>query len=273
MVDQEDREKMQVNRRYWEDVVPVHAASSFYNVDGFKAGGITLDELERGEVGDVSGKSLLHLQCHFGLDTLSWARMGARVTGVDYAEAAVNTARDLAGLCGLDARFICCNLYDLPQQLHEQFDIVFTSYGVLCWLSDIHEWARIAASYVKPGGFFYIAEFHPFSYVFDDEADHLIYRYPYFKKAATRWEFEGTYTGAAEKLDRHEDWEWTYRLGDVVTALIDAGLRLEFLHEHPFTVYHQLPFLERTGPMRWGFPGGEQPVPLMFSLKAVKPEK
>lgn len=271
MVNQDERDKMQVNRRYWEDVVPVHAASSFYNVDGFKAGGITLDELERGEVGDVTGKSLLHLQCHFGLDTLSWARLGARVTGVDYAEAAVQTARDLAAQCELDASFTCCNVYDLPQQLHEQFDIVYTSYGVLCWLSDIREWARIAASYVKPGGFFYIAEFHPFAYVFDDEADHLAYRYPYFATQPIRWELAGTYTNPEDQLDKHVDYEWTYRVGEVVTALIDAGLRLEFLHEHPFTVYQQLPFLEKTGPMRWGFPGGTQPIPLMFSLKAVKP--
>jgi 2-polyprenyl-3-methyl-5-hydroxy-6-metoxy-1,4-benzoquinol methylase len=268
MLNQDDREKMDINRRYWEDVVAVHAGSRFYDVPGFIAGENRLDELERGEVGDVNGKSLLHLQCHFGLDTLSWARLGARVTGVDYSREAVETARSLARECGLDARFIQCNLYDLPGQLDEQFDVVFTSYGVLSWLPDIRAWARIAASYVKPGGFFYIAEFHPFAYVFNDEADHLEYRYPYFNTQPTRWEMAGTYTGAEDKLEQHEDWEWAYRLGDVVTALIDAGLRLEFLHEHPFTVYEQFPFLVKTGHMRWGFPGGTQLIPLMFSLKA-----
>lgn len=271
MVNQDERNKMDINHRYWEDVVAVHAGSRFYDVPRFIAGENRLDELERGEVGDVSGKTLLHLQCHFGLDTLSWARLGARATGMDYSLEAVDTAQSLARECGLDARFICCNLYDLPQHLDEHFDVVFTSYGVLCWLPDIREWARIAASYVKPGGFFYIAEFHPFSYVFDDEADHLVYRYPYFATQPIRWELEGTYTGTEDKLSKHEDFEWTYRLGDVVTALTDAGLRLEFLHEHPFTVYQQLPFLEKTGNMRWGFPDGEQPIPLMFSLKAVKP--
>ena len=120
----------------------------------------------------LDGVRVLHLQCHFGMDTLSWARLGASVTGVDYSEQAIRAAGELAAECGLEGRFICCNLYDLPAHLDGQFDIVYTSYGVLCWLPDLREWARIAASYVKPGGFFYIAEFHPFAYVFDDEADH-----------------------------------------------------------------------------------------------------
>ncbi len=271
MVKREDRARMEVNRSYWDEVVPVHAGAELYNMVGFKAGGTSLDELERGEVGDVAGKSLLHLQCHFGMDTLSWARLGARVTGMDYSPEGIAKARELAAECGLEARFICCNLYDLPQHLEGQFDIVFTSYGVLCWLPDLREWARIAASYVKPGGFFYIAEFHPFSYVFDDEADHLRYRYPYFAQEATRFEFDGTYADKEAKLAHHEDYEWNYPLGEVVSALIDAGLRIEFLHEHAFTVYEQLPFLEKVERARWRFPGGEEPIPLMFSLRAGKP--
>lgn len=273
MVEKEDRERMAINRRYWDEVVPVHAASELYDVEGFMAGALSLDELESTEVGDVTGKRLLHLQCHFGLDTLSWARLGAQVTGMDYSPVAIDKARGLAAQCGIDARFICCNLYDLPRQLEGQFDIVFTSYGVLCWLPDLREWARIAANYVKPGGFFYIAEFHPFSYVFDDEADHLRYRYPYFAQQATRFEFDGTYADKDAKLVNREDYEWNYPLGEVVTALIDAGLRIEFLHEHAFTVYQQLPFLEKVGRGRWRFPGGEEPIPLMFSLRASKPLK
>lgn len=271
MVKKKARALMEVNRRYWDEVVPVHARSEMYNLAGFKAGGLSLDALERGEVGGVNGKTLLHLQCHFGLDTLSWARLGAQVTGMDYSPQGIAKARELAAECGLDARFICCNLYDLPRQLEGQFDIVYTSYGVLCWLPDLREWARIAASYVKPGGFFYIAEFHPFSYVFDDEADQLKYRYPYFAQEPLHFEFDGTYADKAAKLEHREDYEWTYRLGEVVSALIDAGLRLEFLHEHAFSVYEQLPFLEKAGGGRWRFPGGEEPIPLMFSLKAAKP--
>ncbi len=271
MVKKVDRERMEINRRYWDEVVPVHAGSELYNLAGFKSGGISLDALERGEVGEVAGKSLLHLQCHFGMDTLSWVRLGAKVTGMDYSPEAIAKAQQLAAECGLEATFICCNLYDLPHQLDGQFDIVFTSYGVLCWLPDLREWARIAASYVKPGGFFYIAEFHPFSYVFDDEADHLAYRYPYFAQDPTRFEFDGTYADKEAKLTHREDFEWNYPLGEVVSALIDAGLRIEFLREHAFTVYEQLPFLEKAGRARWRFPNGEEPIPLMFSLRAGKP--
>ncbi|HNR02692.1 MAG TPA: class I SAM-dependent methyltransferase [Anaerolineaceae bacterium] len=271
MVKKADRELMEINRRYWNEVVPVHAGSEMYNLAGFMSGDLSLDELERSEVGEVGGKQLLHLQCHFGLDTLSWARLGARVTGMDYAPDAIAKARALAAECGIEARFICSNLYDLPQQLEGQFDIVFTSYGVLCWLPDLREWARIAASYVRPGGFFYIAEFHPFSYVFDDEAGELKYRYPYFAREALRFEFDGTYADKDAKLQNREDYEWAYRMGDVVTALIEAGLRIEFLHEHAFTVYEQLPFLVKAEKGRWRFPGGAKPIPLMFSLKAGKP--
>ncbi len=273
MVKKLDRERMEVNRRYWDEVVPVHAGSELYNLVGFKAGEISLDDLERGEVGEVTGKRLLHLQCHFGMDTLSWARLGAQVTGMDYSPEAISKARQLAVDCGLEARFICCNLYELPQQLEEQFDIVFTSYGVLCWLPDLREWARIAASYVKPGGFFYIAEFHPFANVFDDEVKQLRYRYPYFTQDATHFEFDGTYADKGARLENREDYEWNYPLGEVVSALIDAGLQLEFLHEHAFTVYKQLPFLEKVGRARWRVPDGEEPIPLMFSLRAAKPEK
>lgn len=271
MVKKADRERMEVNRRHWDEVTPLHAGSAMYDVERFKTGGLTLDELERGEVGEVTGKTLLHLQCHFGLDTLSWARLGARVTGMDYSPEAISAARKLATDCALDARFICCNLYDLPGQLTGEFDVVFTSYGVLCWLPDLREWARIAATYVKPGGFFYIAEFHPFAYVFDDEADRLRYRYPYFEREALRFETDGTYADKEARLLNRVTEEWNYRLGEVVSALIDAGLRLEFLHEHAFSVYEQFLFLEKDGRERWRFPGGGEPIPLMFSLRAQKP--
>jgi SAM-dependent methyltransferase len=271
MVQENERQRMEINRQYWEEAVGIHARSAFYNLPGFLAGSLSLDELERSEVGEVAGKTLLHLQCHFGLDTLSWARLGATVTGVDYAGQAIAMAESIAAQCGLRGRFLHSNLYDLPGVLSETFDIVFTSYGVLCWLPDLVEWARIAASYVKPGGFFYLAEFHPFAYVFDDEADHLVYRYPYFARGAQHWDFETTYADKETPLQNREDYEWPYRLGEVVTALITAGLRLEFLHEHPFTVYDQLPFLEKQADNRWVFPGGAEPIPLMFSLKASKP--
>jgi SAM-dependent methyltransferase len=267
-----DEQCMQVNRRMWNELVPVNASSKLYNLEGFKRGENKLNPLELGEVGEVKGRSLLHLQCHFGMDTLSWARLGAGVTGVDYSEEGIKLARSLSTELDIPARFLCCNLYDLPQNLTGQFDIVYTSYGVLCWLTDIPRWAQIAASYVKPGGFFYIAEFHPFAMVFDDESDELRYRYPYFEQKALTFEVKGSYADREAEIKAERDYEWQHPLGEIVTALITAGLRIEFLHEHAFSVYEQLPFLQPDGKGYWHFPEGKQPIPLMFSLKAIKPK-
>lgn len=156
---------MQANRRHWDELVSIHLRSEFYDVASFVGGRSTLLSIESEEVGDVTDKTLLHLQCHFGMDTLSWARVGATVTGVDFSGEAVKAARRLADEVGLAERasFIESNIYALPDNLSGQFDVVFTSYGVLGWLPDIEGWARVAAHFVKPGGFFYIAEVHPFA--------------------------------------------------------------------------------------------------------------
>ena len=161
-------EQLQVNRTNWDERTPVHAASESYDVEGFKAGRITLHDVERGEMGDVSGKTLLHLQCHFGLDTMSWARLGAKATGVDFSDAAIDLARSLNSELDLDVRFIRSNVYDLPDVLDEQFDIVFTSVGVLCWLPDLDKWASVVSHHLKPGGMFYILDGHPLMNVFEE---------------------------------------------------------------------------------------------------------
>lgn len=142
---------------------------SFYNVDEFKKGKITLKDIELAELGDVKNKSLLHLQCHFGLDTLSWARLGAEVTGVDFSEEAIEYAKRLSQELDIPARFICSNIYDTIELITDKFDIVFTSYGVLCWLPDLVEWAEIISHFLRCGGIFYIVEFHPVNNIFDNE--------------------------------------------------------------------------------------------------------
>jgi 2-polyprenyl-3-methyl-5-hydroxy-6-metoxy-1,4-benzoquinol methylase len=261
----------QVNQQMWNEFVGINSRSEFYGLREFREGQNKLNPLEIGEVGDVSGKSLLHLQCHFGMDTLSWARLGARVTGMDFSEEGIKLARTLAEELQLPARFLCCDLYDLPNHLSELFDVVFTSYGVLTWLPDIQRWAQVAASFVKPGGFFYIAEMHPFAMVFDDETMELRYRYSYFDKGTLSFEVKGSYADPNAEVSVKKDFEWNHSLGEIVTALIEAGLRIEFLHEHPFSVYEQLPMLKPDDKGLWHFPQGEQPIPLLFSLKAVKP--
>ncbi len=154
------------NRSLWDELTPVHLRS--YGVERFLAGEPWLPKRILEEVGDVQGKSLLHLQCHFGLDTLAWAREGAVVTGVDFSPEAIKAAEELSKQANLPARFICSDIYDLPEVLDEQFDIIFTSIGVLCWLKDLDVWARIIADHLKPGGVFYIMEGHPLITTFDE---------------------------------------------------------------------------------------------------------
>jgi 2-polyprenyl-3-methyl-5-hydroxy-6-metoxy-1,4-benzoquinol methylase len=259
------------NRNLWNEWAHVNAASDLYRLDEFKTGVVTLNDLERSEVGDVAGKSMLHLQCHFGMDTLSWARLGAKVTGVDFSEEAIDMARQLADEMNLPARFLCSDIYALDEVLQEQFDIVYTSYGVLNWLSDIPRWAKIAADHVKPFGIFYIAEFHPFAMVMDDEADSYCLRYPYFEKNVLSFKVQGSYADRHAKLNTMVEYGWNHTLGEIVTSLIEAGLTIEFLHEFPFSVYEQLPFLI-ADKGRWAPPEDPAMLPLMFSLRASKRE-
>ena len=267
-------EYTQANRRHWDEIVPIHAGSEFYDVGSFKQGKSRLKPVELEELGDVRGKTMLHLQCHFGLDTLSWAREGAVVTGADFSPQAIETARALAAETGVEARFVVSDLYELPRNLDGQFDIVFTSYGVLCWLPDLARWAEVAAHFVKAGGIFYIVEFHPFAGVFDDEPDvpDLRVRYPYFPSGEPlRFEVDGTYA-ASTKLDRRVTYEWPHPISEVVMALIQAGLRIDFLHEFPFSTYQFVPFMEKTGDYTVRLTKHDGCVPLLFSIKATKPE-
>jgi len=261
-------EYLRTNRALWNGWARLHAKSRFYDLEGFKAGKTALQAVELAELGDVAGKSLLHLQCHFGMDTLSWARKGALVTGVDFSDEAITLARSLSQELDIPAKFIRADIYDLPQVLDRQFDVVFTSYGVLAWLSDLRRWAEIVARHLKAGGTFYMVEFHPLVGMLDDAGERI--EYPYFHSAEPiRYEAQGSY--AEPEADfAHTAYEWAYGLGEVVTALIAAGLRLEFLHEFPYSTYGCFPFLEEGEPGRYVLKGQSNPVPLMFSIRATR---
>ena len=262
-------ERLEINRNNWNERTPVHAASDFYDVAGFKAGRITLTGIERQEVGDVSGKMLLHLQCHFGLDTMSWSRLGAVATGIDFSDAAIDLARSLNKELGLDVRFIYSNVYDLPDVLDERFDIVFTSYGVLTWLPDIAKWAEVVANHLKQGGVFYIVEFHPFMGAFEpSESGDMQPVYGYFHEELFFEGNEPSYAGS--QLIENPTYEWQHSLGDIVTALIDAGFRIEFLHEFPFCYYQAYPMMEQGYDGWWRFTKHNESFPQMFSIKATK---
>ena len=262
-------EYLDSNRELWNAWTRVHVKSKTYDVAGFKRGENRLDSVVRAGVGDVHGKSLLHLQCHFGLDTLNWARLGAQVTGADFSEEAIATARDLAREVGLAANFVCANIYDLPHALNEKFDVVFTSHGVLTWLPDLVAWARVVARFLKPGGLFFIAEGHPTAYIFDDaSADGLQVCYSYFHSDAPGIsEVRGSYADRDADVRGVEYW-WAFSMSDVINALIGAGLHIEELREYPFASWQMLPVMEQDADGWWRLPNRFPQLPLMFSLRA-----
>ena len=216
------------NRAFWDEVTPVHLRT--YGVERFLAGERWLPDEIISEVGDVSGLCLLHLQCHFGLDSLAWVRQGAEVTGVDFSPAAIASARELAQQANLPATFICTDVYDLPNHLEGRFDVVFTSIGVLCWLKDLDAWAKIIAHYLKPGGFFYIMDGHPLMYTFDDEGSWQ-FSLPYFHHPAPYlWDDENADYMDPSYMTDAPTYEWQWPISDIINAVIRAGLRLEFFH-------------------------------------------
>ncbi len=258
------------NRKLWDGYTRVHITSGFYDLPAFKEGKSTLEPMDLEEVGDVHGKTLLHLQCHFGMTTLSWARAGAVVTGVDLSGESIKTAKSLSEELNIPARFIESNIYDLPEQLDEEFDIVYTSYGVLNWLPDLTRWAQIAAAYVKSGGILYLADYHPFAWVFADETPQIEIEYDYFYDQVLKQTTEGTYADREAKLEDKDSFEWQHTMSKIINSLIQAGLQIEFLHEFPFCNYQRLPFMEKRKDGYWHMPAEIPPLPWIYSIRARK---
>jgi SAM-dependent methyltransferase len=266
-------EYYETNKLRWNELVAIHAKSDEYDLDGFLAGNSSLHKVELDALGDVSGKSLLHLQCHFGLDSMSWARLGAKVTGVDFSETAIELARELANRIGIDVQFICSNIYDLLDIHRGEYDIIFTSFGVLCWLADITAWGKIIAHYLKPGGTFLLVESHPVFWVFDnDHPSKLEIKYPYWHNHEPySWEAEGTYVDQDVTLKNTRTYEWNHTISDILNALIDAGLAIVRIDEFPHLPWKPIPFAHKNPEGEWHLEGDF--LPLGWSVKATKPQK
>ncbi len=266
------KDRIQENQILWDQSVPHHAASDFYDVPGFLAGRSTLDPVDVELMGDVDGLSLVHLQCHFGMDTLSWARLGARVTGVDISAVAMEEARKLADRAGLEATFTAAPVdADLPSVLDRRFDRVYTGGGALCWLPDIAEWGRVVADLLAPGGRLVLKEIHPALLMFDFEGtpDAMAVRYPYFNTGGVTEADDGLCYAAGPGVVTGRSHEWAHSLGEVVQALIDAGLRIEQFHEYPYSCFEALPFMEKTE-AGWVSPVPAGGLPCMYSVVAVR---
>ncbi|RZS91931.1 class I SAM-dependent methyltransferase [Aquimarina brevivitae] len=256
-----------VNRDTWNKKVAVHKESEFYFVEDFKKGKTSLNIFELEALGDVRNKSLLHLQCHFGQDTLSWSRLGARCTGVDISDQGIALAQQLNAELKLDARFICCNVLDTSDFVDEKFDIVFTSYGVIGWLPDLQPWANIIAERLKPGGFFYIVEFHPIVWMFDYLEKKPVLKYGYQQKEVIYEEYTGTYADTQSTMVSKE-YGWNHGLGEVITAITSAGLHIEYLNEIDASPYKVFPdMLENDEGL---FEIRDKLYPLLFEIKATK---
>jgi SAM-dependent methyltransferase len=266
-------EYLQANQELWDRWTIEHERSPFYDVAGFKAGKDRLRSIELSELGNVSGRSLLHLQCHFGMDTLAWARRGAIVTGVDLSEKSIALARSLSQELRIPAQFVRTDISQLPEELSGEFDIVFTSYGVLHWLWDLREWGEIIAHFLKPNGIFYIVEDHPTFRIFtrEDETKIKLANPYFFSTTPDRVEERGSYA-TDHQGESATFYIWNHGLGEVITALIDAGLTIEFLHEFPYAARAKFPFMEKGEDGWWRLPKEYVQIPFLFSLQARKPE-
>jgi len=258
---------LELNRANWNERVDVHAASAFYDVEAFLQGKSSLNPIELELLGEINGKSILHLQCHFGQDSISLARMGASVVGIDLSDKAIAKAKELAKQTKADALFHCCDVYSTRAHVAGEFDIVFSSYGTIGWLPDLQAWATIISESLKPGGFFVFAEFHPFIWMYDNDFTRIAYKY--FKDEAIIENEISTYTDG-KGISNAKTISWNHGLAEVMQSLIDSGLTIEVFKEYDYSPYGCFNHTEAYDPGKFRIKPFANHVPLVYALKAVK---
>lgn len=231
----DNQDHFKSNKTLWEARTLAHVKSDFYDNESFLEGRNTLNTAELKTLGDISGKSVIHLQCHFGQDTLSMARMGATTVGVDISEEAIRVARDMNSQLGLNSTFVCCNVLDTLEHVKDTFDIVYVTFGATCWLPDLVKWAEVVSTLLKPGGQLYYHEFHPTFYIIDDKLKEI--GYPYFNTGAIVETHRGTYTDTSEDIELKEVF-WSHSMSDLIMACIQSHLRIDVLNEYDFSPYN-----------------------------------
>ena len=257
----------EINRKAWNQRTDLHVQSEFYAWDKFIAGEDSLNGIELELLGDVTGKSILHLQCHFGQDSISLARRGAYVTGVDLSDKSIEMANKLASLTGQDLEFICCDLYDAPQHLSRKYDIVFTSYGTIGWLPDLKKWASVISYALKPGGIFVMAEFHPVVWMFDDNFESVAYNY--FKDEAIIESDNSSYAGPESDEVIHSV-SWNHSIHEVMGNLIGQNMQILDFKEYNYSPYDCFQGTEEFQPGRFRIQKFGNKIPMIYAIKAFK---
>ncbi|TGE08468.1 class I SAM-dependent methyltransferase [Hymenobacter fodinae] len=260
-----------LNRALWNAKTEHHLQSEFYDVAGFRAGQSSLNSIELALLGQVQGLRVLHLQCHFGQDTLSLARLGAEVTGVDLSDEAIRAARQLATDLQLPAQFVCCDVYSLPEHLSDThlFDVVYTTYGVLGWLPDLDQWAALVARYLKPGGRLVLVEFHPVVWMFNGAFTEV--QYSYFNRETIEETETGTYADRAAPITTTSV-SWNHNLAEVVGSLLRQGLQLQDFQEYDYSPYNCFANMVESAPGRFQIATLPDKLPLVYSIVAQRPE-
>ena len=262
-----DKNYLEINRNSWNKKTDIHMLSDFYDMKGFLSGNSSLNEIELHLLGDIKGKSILHLQCHFGQDSISLGRMGAKVTGVDLSDYAIEKARVLSKETNTEVDFICCDIYDLPNHLNKQFDIVFTSYGTIGWLPDMERWAEVIAKFLKPNGKFVFVEFHPVVWMFDDNFEKISYNY--FNTGAIIESETGTYANKSANIQQ-EYVMWNHSISEVVNSLIKNELTINSIDELDYSSYNCFNKSIEIAPKKFRIQHLENKIPMVYSIVATK---
>lgn len=255
------------NKKLWNERTVHHVKSEFYDLPAFLKGKNVLNSIELNLLGDISNKSILHLQCHFGQDSLCLARMGAKVTGVDFSEKAIETARELNHTLNLNAEFICSDVYELPNVLNQQFDIVFTSYGVIGWLPDMERWAKVISTFLKPSGKLVFIEFHPVLWMFDNDFNKVTYNY--FKDEPIIENETGTYADHEAPIV-NQSVSWNHSLSEVIKALLNNGMTIKDFNEYDYSPYNCFSGMTESDQGKYYIERIGKHVPMVYSVLAEK---
>ena len=256
---------LDINRNLWNAKVDSHLKSDFYFVKEFLQGRTSLNSIELKLLGDIKGKKILHLQCHFGQDSISLSRLGAKVTGIDLSDKAIEAAKNLAKQCGTDTEFIISDVYDLPNVLDQEFDIVYTTYGTIGWLPDLEKWAEVISHFLKPGGQLIFVEFHPAVWMYDN--DFASVKYSYFNEETIIETNEGTYADKTADLANVEV-SWNHSLSEVLTSLLTKNLVLQKFQEYNWSPYPCFQHIEEIEKGKYQIPQFGNKIPLVYSIIA-----